>query len=292
MQGTKTEKGRGPLPGAAPYATFMMMLDRSVCYVRQQRNDPGTLNSCGQLSLVLRASAGDSSRQDLASLGHVLLQLLDILVIDRFRFICAELAHLFSSHACASSFHYPILLSLEWNVFVDRLEGIRHLRSRLIRLRRLVIATLASVALVTLVATTLVAALISVVPAALAAAVIVITTLALLTIAPVDELDSVRYDVCSINGLAILILIASRLDSALDGDFSSLGQVLLTGLRLLSEYRDPRKICLSLTAGSRRSVDRDRKGCDRHLAPGRIPDFRISGKPSDLLKYLCQNQVL
>ena len=80
-------------------------------------------------------SAGtcDSPREDLASLGDVLLQSLSILIIDLLVLVCAELAYFSSSHASIrtsrSVVHHDSCfpLSLEWNVILGCLECIREI---------------------------------------------------------------------------------------------------------------------------------------------------------------------
>ncbi len=56
-----------------------------------------SLNSYGELSLVKSASAGNTSGEDLCSLGNELSELSNILVIDLVYLILAEDANLLSS---------------------------------------------------------------------------------------------------------------------------------------------------------------------------------------------------
>ena len=83
-----------------------------VSCVWEQRNDAGSLNCCRDLSLVLCASTCDSSREDLASLCHEVLQSVYIFVVDDDRLVGTELADLASSvHAAhvSSVFHIHYL---------------------------------------------------------------------------------------------------------------------------------------------------------------------------------------
>lgn len=52
------------------------------------------LDSLGQLTLMLCASAGHAARKDLAALGHVSLELGNILIINRIDLIYTEGANL------------------------------------------------------------------------------------------------------------------------------------------------------------------------------------------------------
>ena len=56
-----------------------------------------SLDSSGELSLVKSAGAGNTSGEDLSSLGNELSELADVLVIDALNLILAEDANLLSS---------------------------------------------------------------------------------------------------------------------------------------------------------------------------------------------------
>jgi len=68
-----------------------------VCNVRKKSDLSCTLDSCVELSLVLRASTGNSSGKDLSALTDELTKLCRILVVDEVYLICTENANLFSS---------------------------------------------------------------------------------------------------------------------------------------------------------------------------------------------------
>ena len=55
-----------------------------------------TLDGDGQCALMVSAGAGHTAGNDLSTLGHVLSELSNVLVINEFRTINAELANLFS----------------------------------------------------------------------------------------------------------------------------------------------------------------------------------------------------
>ena len=65
--------------------------------VRQQSDLTGTLDGLGQHTLMLGAGTGGALGQDLGTLGHVLTQLCNILVIDIVYLVLAEDANLLSS---------------------------------------------------------------------------------------------------------------------------------------------------------------------------------------------------
>ncbi len=87
----------------------------SVADVGQQSNDSRTLDSVGELSLVFSAGAGDSSGKNLCTLGDILSQSADILVINRFDLFCAELADLSSLAAILSA----VGLCCGFSLFLD-----------------------------------------------------------------------------------------------------------------------------------------------------------------------------
>lgn len=71
-----------------PAAVF----DESVVGIRKQGHGSGTLDGNCKCALMLCAVAGDTTRQNLAALGHILSQAIAVLVIDVIDFIHAELA--------------------------------------------------------------------------------------------------------------------------------------------------------------------------------------------------------
>ena len=68
-----------------------------VGYVGEKCHLASSLDSCSKLSLVKSASAGNTSGEDLSSLGNELSELCNILVINVVNLILAEDANLLSS---------------------------------------------------------------------------------------------------------------------------------------------------------------------------------------------------
>src|ERR1700712_5161920 len=58
--------------------------------VRQERHETGALDGVGKNALLLVAHRGDARGNDLAALGNVALQQLDVLVVDLGRVIARE----------------------------------------------------------------------------------------------------------------------------------------------------------------------------------------------------------
>ena len=95
--------------------------------VGEKSNDAGTLDSGGELSLVLSAGTGDSSGKDLSTFGDALLESYSVLVIDVIDAVSAEHADLFSSvsvgalsHSLRSGFgSFGISSSFFYNYFVS-----------------------------------------------------------------------------------------------------------------------------------------------------------------------------
>ena len=71
--------------------------EKSVGYVGKKCHLACSLNSGGKLSLMKSAGAGNTSGEDLCSLGNELSELSNILVIDLVYLILAEDANLLSS---------------------------------------------------------------------------------------------------------------------------------------------------------------------------------------------------
>src|SRR5262249_22000254 len=62
--------------------------------VRQQRQEPRALHRVGELTLVVRARAGDARRNDLAVLADEVLEQVDVLVVDPLHLLGREAAEL------------------------------------------------------------------------------------------------------------------------------------------------------------------------------------------------------
>src|SRR5690554_5196421 len=90
---------------AVPAGTGGARSDVVVVGVRDQREVAGALDRERQLALVARLGAGDAARHDLAVLGEVLAQGVEILVIDLLDTLGGELAELAAAeelgHGCA-----------------------------------------------------------------------------------------------------------------------------------------------------------------------------------------------
>src|SRR6478752_10000569 len=81
-----------------------------VVRVRQQGQETRALDGVGQLALVAGLGAGDAAGDDLAGLGQVLAQGVEILVVDLFDALGGELAEL----AAAEEFgHFVLLIGRE-----------------------------------------------------------------------------------------------------------------------------------------------------------------------------------
>src|SRR5690606_21209594 len=89
----------GPRPPGAPGSQVV------VVGVRDQGQVTGALDRGGQLALVARLGAGHAARDDLAGLGQVLAQGVEILVVDLLDALGSELAELAAAeelgHGCA-----------------------------------------------------------------------------------------------------------------------------------------------------------------------------------------------
>src|SRR5436853_152375 len=62
-----------------------------VC-IREQRQEARALHRVGELTLVMRARAGDARRDDLAVLADEVLEQIDVLVVDPFHLLGGEAA--------------------------------------------------------------------------------------------------------------------------------------------------------------------------------------------------------
>src|SRR5512146_2838002 len=71
---------------------------------RQQGDVARALDGGRKPALVRRAHAGQATGNDLAPLGHKLLQQAHVLVIDVVNFLDAELAHLLAAEKLAATF--------------------------------------------------------------------------------------------------------------------------------------------------------------------------------------------
>ena len=89
------------------------------CYrindVGEKSNDSRALDRVSELSLMLSASAGDSSGKNLCTFGDILSQSDGILVVNRFDLFCAELADLSSLAAILSA----VGLCCGFSLFLD-----------------------------------------------------------------------------------------------------------------------------------------------------------------------------
>ena len=70
--------------------------------VGHQRNVTGTLDRCGELTLVESTGTGDSAGQNLGSVGNVSSQLIDILVVNFLDVFHAEIANLLAALAASA----------------------------------------------------------------------------------------------------------------------------------------------------------------------------------------------
>ena len=77
---------------------------RSVGYIGKQRNLARTLDGLRESPLVLGAGAGRTLGQDFGTVGHVLAQFRNVLVVDIFHFIDTESAYFPSLSVAARSF--------------------------------------------------------------------------------------------------------------------------------------------------------------------------------------------
>src|SRR4051812_44640754 len=73
------------------------MVRSSLHDIGQQRHEARALDGVGQDALLLVADRGDARRHDLAALGNVALQQLDVLVVDLGRVIAREGAGLLAA---------------------------------------------------------------------------------------------------------------------------------------------------------------------------------------------------
>src|SRR5690242_17020019 len=94
-------------PAAAPAAIL-----GSFCDVRQQRHLARSLDGGRDLHLVPAAGAGDAAAADLALLGDVAAQLVDVLVVDLRDLLLAEEAITALDLPCGAAWPPPLLLGL------------------------------------------------------------------------------------------------------------------------------------------------------------------------------------
>src|SRR5215218_4122917 len=80
--------------------------------VRQQGDVAGPLDRFGQHALVRRTITGDSSRQNLAAFGKVVLQQPDVFKVDKVYFVDTKPAHASPVHtaAAAAAAHWASIL--------------------------------------------------------------------------------------------------------------------------------------------------------------------------------------
>lgn len=72
-----------------------------LCSIRQQSDVTSTLDSLGQLTLMQGTGTSHTTRQDLATLGHVSLQLCYVLIINSLNLIYTERTNLSAATAAA-----------------------------------------------------------------------------------------------------------------------------------------------------------------------------------------------
>lgn len=84
--------------GMTAHFRFLIIVSRnSVRNIRNKRNLARSLYRSGKSSLVECAAARNSAGQNFRTLRHKLLELCDVLIINKFRPIGAKLANLFAS---------------------------------------------------------------------------------------------------------------------------------------------------------------------------------------------------
>src|SRR5712691_7991846 len=76
-----------------------------ICRVRQQRDIARALDGFGKHALTYGAVAGDASRENLASLGSVVLQQPQVFKVDLINFLDAEAADSPPVHAATAALH-------------------------------------------------------------------------------------------------------------------------------------------------------------------------------------------
>jgi hypothetical protein len=86
----------------------MLLRSPLVRRVGEKGYDARPLDGSRHFSLVNGASACDPLGKDLSSVGDIPSQFVNVLVIDVFRFIRAELADLFSPHAAAFFLYHGV----------------------------------------------------------------------------------------------------------------------------------------------------------------------------------------
>src|SRR5664279_601555 len=235
--------------------------------VWQQSHLARTLDGHGDLDLVAPAGAGDAARADLAFIGHHAAKSRDVLEVDLFDLLFAEVA------VAAARLADPTGLR---RLLAPRLWfGARHACSLLVApdgavtysLERYVIVRLAEVALGRLRAGAgepgagTLAALrgARAVPAATLAA----------AVAGADELDVVGHDRDGLTLLAVLRLPLAPAQPAFDGDLAALGEILRAALALCAEDVDVEVVGLVAPLSGGRVLDAivDRNSETAHAGP-------------------------
>src|SRR5581483_7384300 len=79
--------------------------------VRQQRQEARALHRVGELTLVVRARAGDARRDDLAVLADEVLEQVDILVVDPLHLLGGEAAELAPLEQRLRAFRVPLAVA-------------------------------------------------------------------------------------------------------------------------------------------------------------------------------------
>ena len=100
LPGNKKRAAKGPFYQLLFLSALLVLVGN----IWKQCDDPCSFDSRRNFSLVHSAGAGNPLRQYFASVCYILSELVDILVIDGFCFVGAELAYLFPSHAAGVPF--------------------------------------------------------------------------------------------------------------------------------------------------------------------------------------------
>lgn len=91
--GLRKTGNKKPTPRLSLRGFLMLIL---VCRVRQKSAESCSLDSLGQLTLMISTGAGDTAGQDLCTLGHALSELSGILIINSFSSVNTEHTNLFT----------------------------------------------------------------------------------------------------------------------------------------------------------------------------------------------------
>ena len=86
-----------------PQSARCVFLRQSIAGVRKQSQVSCSLDCFSQLTLMFRASTGNSSGKNLGTFGNETSQFSGIFIIDRLNFVHAELANLFLRFSSSGS---------------------------------------------------------------------------------------------------------------------------------------------------------------------------------------------